>query len=110
MSKKTNASDVSLAKCERCNDQTFDEGSRPILCSGCTVELQHKIMAAHPDPVFKHCAICGAPYSFTEARVLRKAKTPRAGDPATPELCWVCARLRHSVLMEPPAFDMPVNF
>jgi hypothetical protein len=64
-------------------------------------------MAAEPEPAMLKCAACKAPFSLTEARVLRQAKDPKAGDHATPKLCWVCARLHLSVAGQCVFCDIP---
>ena len=81
-----------------CQCPTPVEGPNEDLCTACAVELAYRIMAAEPEPVMPPCDVCGAPYSLTEARVLRNAKNPRAGSAETPRLCWVCAHLHLSAL------------
>ena len=66
------------------------------LCIHCQIELAYRVMAAEPDPCTIKCAVCKAPFRFTEARVLRRAKNPMKGNQETPKLCWVCARLHLS--------------
>jgi len=95
-------------QCVKCG-QPYNPGEHNTadLCNSCAAELLCRIMASSPEPERKTCKVCGAPYSFTEARVLRHARDPKHGDPETPKLCWVCARLRHSANAEasqPPLF------
>lgn len=90
------------AKCRTCPRPL--EGDET-LCGPCAVELAHRVMNAEPEPTFLKCAVCEAPYRYTEARVLRHAKNPRAAydrnlSYETPLLCWVCARLWHSARNE----------
>jgi hypothetical protein len=66
------------------------------LCIPCSAELAYRIMAAEPDPSYRTCIVCRAPYGYTEARVIRSVKNLRAGSTETPWLCWVCARLHLS--------------
>jgi hypothetical protein len=66
------------------------------ICIHCSIELVHRIMAAEPDACSIPCAVCEAPISYTEARVLRYAKNPTKGNQQTPKLCWVCAHLHLS--------------
>jgi ribosomal protein L40E len=79
--------------CRQC-PATVEPGAD--LCPPCGIELAHRIMAADPEPQMLKCKVCKAPYSLITARVLRAAKDPRRGDPETPTLCWVCARLHLS--------------
>jgi hypothetical protein len=44
------------------------------------------------------CRGCGAALE-PNLRIARLQSSGR-GDPETPELCWVCARLHHSALQE----------
>jgi len=80
-------------KCRQCPSK-IDDGE---LCGPCSVELAHLILDAEPKRVLAKCQVCGTPYLFTEARVLRRAKDPRANASYdTPDLCWVCAHLHLS--------------
>ena len=45
-----------------------------------------------------NCDACGATFGRS-ARVAR-ALAGSSGDPDTPHLCWVCARLHNSALLE----------
>jgi hypothetical protein len=65
-------------------------------------------MAAEPKPSMLTCVACKAPFSLTEARVLRQAKNPKAGNHETPTLCWACAHL-HLAANRPDAFDPPAS-
>lgn len=73
------------------------------LCRPCSQELVCRIMAADPDPQFKECSVCKAPFGWTEARVIRHRKNANAGNSITPFLCWVCARLHHAASTADPA-------
>ncbi len=66
------------------------------LCAPCAIELAYRMMASEPEPGARACRVCGAEFSFTDARVIRSAKNPSAGSRQTPELCWVCVRLHVS--------------
>ena len=81
---------MSRNRCERCSTPT----DQP-LCLPCAVELSYRMLQEDND-MHPECAICGAAFDLTEARVIRHAKTPRAGNPVTPFLCWVCTRLHNS--------------
>jgi hypothetical protein len=95
------------AKCHQC-PALAEDGD---LCGPCAVELAHQIMDGEPNREFAYCEICSTPYRWTEARVLRRVKNPTAHlggaqSSHTPYLCWVCARLHLSTLIEqhtPPA-------
>jgi len=63
------------------------------LCGPCMIELEYRIMASEPEPVTLQCHVCRQAISMTEARSLRFAKNPKAGDRMTPGLCWICAHL-----------------
>lgn len=80
-------------KCSQCPEPAEPGES---LCHPHIMELAHRIMNAEPEPHLCHCAVCGAPFTLIEARVLRAAKDPKAGDHQTPDLCWVCAHLHLS--------------
>jgi hypothetical protein len=88
-----------MKKCRQCTDRTEDDSE---LCAACAVELAHRILAATPNPEKMTCGVCRAPFGFTEARVLRFAKNPKAGNRATPRLCWVCAHLHLSAQRDAP--------
>jgi hypothetical protein len=68
------------------------------------MELAYRIRAAEPHPEKRRCKACGAAFSFTEARVLRIAKNPKAGNRQTPQLCWICAHL-HLAAHRPDPID-----
>lgn len=77
------------------------------LCPPCAIEHAYRIMAAEPEPVLRKCEACGASFKLTEARVLRSAKNPLAGNHHTPWLCWICAHLHLSATRPetiPPMF------
>lgn len=76
------------------------------LCPPCSIELAYRILAEEPHPEHRTCTICGAPYGFTEARVIRSVKNPRAGNQATPWMCWVCAHLHLAAQL--PTHDGPL--
>lgn len=99
------------AKCQICPNPVEDSAPEA-LCGPCTVELVHRVLDAEPERDYAQCAVCKADYRHTEARVIRAAKNPRAPlSRITPRLCWVCARLYHSVQVEiaaaEAAGDMP---
>ena len=80
-------------KCTQCPAEAEDSE----LCGPCAVELAHRVLDAEPERVLAKCRVCSADYRFTEARVLRRAKNPRASLSAeTPDLCWACAHLHLS--------------
>ena len=83
-------------KCARC-PAPVEPGEH--LCPACSFDLAHHIFASEPDPQYPHCAVCKAPFSYVDARVLRFVKDPSAKlSHETPLLCWVCARLHHAVI------------
>ncbi len=94
------------AKCIQCPNEIDKNGTdTDVLCGPCSIELAYRVMNTEPEPSFLKCAACGTPYRYTEARVLRHAKNPRAAydrnlSYVTPSLCWVCARLWHSTRSE----------
>jgi hypothetical protein len=88
-----------MSKCLNCPNPT--EGGSSGLCIPCEIEFAYRIMAAEPDPMPVFCDNCAAPYSLTEARVLREAKDPAANRcHHTPHLCWVCAHLHYAALRD----------
>ena len=87
------------AKCIQCSNPADDRTDA--LCTPCAIELAYRIMNAEPEPTFLKCAACQSPYRYTEARVLRHAKNPRAKlSIETPSLCWVCTRLHYAAQVE----------
>ncbi len=62
-----------MNRCHQC-PATVEPGED--LCPPCAMELAHRIMAAEPEPTMRKCAVCKAPFSFIEARVIRHAKDP----------------------------------
>src|ERR1035437_7808107 len=87
-------------KCARC-PASVEPGED--LCCACSIELVHRILAAEPTPNRCHCAVCGAPFSYVDARVLRFVKDPSAKlSHETPLLCWVCARLHYAAAQDDP--------
>lgn len=82
--------------CAACPAPIADKGSG--LCQAHAIQLTHNMLNSEPDPVLKHCAVCGNTFRYTEARVLRLAQDPDAKNPSrvTPLLCWVCVRLHNS--------------
>jgi hypothetical protein len=86
---------VTAERCFVCPAEAQPSG---VLCRACSQELVCRLMAAEPDPQFKKCFACEAPFKWTEARVIRHRKNAGAGNPITPYLCWVCARLHYSAL------------
>ncbi len=95
------------AKCTYCPNPA--EGGKE-LCGPCFVEMSHLLMDGEPEREFLKCVVCSDLFRYTEARVLRYAKNPRA--PLcnhTPVLCWVCSRLHISAAHQekhsaPPIF------
>lgn len=84
-------------KCPYC-PEIPEEGEH--LCVYHSLEAACLAMAAEPDPEVRKCKVCSGTIRYTEARVLRHAKHPKAGSQITPWLCWVCARLHLSVIAE----------
>jgi predicted amidophosphoribosyltransferase len=107
---KTTKATTTTMKTDRCRQcpATVEPGDD--LCPPCSVELAHRVMNAEPDPQTLRCAACKAPFSLIEARVLRQAKNPTAGDHQTPTLCWVCARLHLSATLPDPSDPPPGMF
>ena len=54
------------------------------------------------DPTTRKCHTCGAEYELNEARVVRAltGSSREMVQQETARLCWVCARLYHSVRQE----------
>ena len=70
-------------------------------CGPCSVQLFQKMMLEpSEDPTALRCKVCGSFYELNTARVRRAIEDPHHGDEVTPELCWVCARLRYSAHQE----------
>ena len=84
--------------CRVCPAPVEDAGP---LCGPCNAELLCHVMAAEPEPTMRHCDACGAPYSYTEARVVRSLKSPGKGNQETPRLCWICEHLHYSAMLAP---------